>query len=50
MPLMQENAQTSLVNESGCCAGGHSRGLQAVRVRTAVGWMVLASGAAHYYE
>ena len=30
--------------------GGHSRGLQAVRVRTASGWMVLASDAAHYYE
>jgi len=30
--------------------GGHSRGLQAVRVRTSVGWMVLASDAAHYYE
>lgn len=32
------------------CIGGHSRGLQAVRVQTAVGWMVLASDAAHYYE
>ncbi|MEM1268118.1 MAG: N-acyl homoserine lactonase family protein [Pseudomonadota bacterium] len=30
--------------------GGHSRGLQAVRVRTAEGWMCLASDAAHYYE
>ena len=30
--------------------GGHSRGLQAVRVRTASGWMVLASDAAHFYE
>jgi glyoxylase-like metal-dependent hydrolase (beta-lactamase superfamily II) len=30
--------------------GGHSRGLQAVRVRTATGWMCLASDAAHYYE
>lgn len=30
--------------------GGHSRGLQAVRVRTAAGWMVLASDAAHFYE
>lgn len=30
--------------------GGHSRGLQFVRVRTAVGWLVLASDAAHYYE
>ncbi|WP_298837372.1 N-acyl homoserine lactonase family protein [uncultured Roseobacter sp.] len=32
------------------CIGGHSRGLQAVRVRTEQGWMVLASDAAHYYE
>lgn len=32
------------------CIGGHSRGLQAVRVRTASGWMVLASDAAHFYE
>lgn len=30
--------------------GGHSRGLQAVRVRTRSGWMVLASDAAHFYE
>ncbi|MCA0998289.1 N-acyl homoserine lactonase family protein [Alloyangia pacifica] len=30
--------------------GGHSRGLQAVRVRTSVGWLVLASDAAHFYE
>lgn len=30
--------------------GGHSRGLQAVRVKTAAGWMCLASDAAHYYE
>ena len=30
--------------------GGHSRGLQAVRVRTAAGWLCLASEAAHYYE
>ena len=30
--------------------GGHSRGLQAVRVRTSAGWMVLASDAAHFYE
>lgn len=30
--------------------GGHSRGLQAVRVRTDLGWLVLASDAAHYYE
>jgi glyoxylase-like metal-dependent hydrolase (beta-lactamase superfamily II) len=32
------------------CVGGHSKGLQIVRVRTAVGWMVLASDASHYYE
>ena len=32
------------------CIGGHSRGLQCVRVRTKVGWMVLASDAAHFYE
>lgn len=30
--------------------GGHSAGLQCVRVRTARGWLVLASDAAHYYE
>lgn len=30
--------------------GGHSRGMQAVRVRTEAGWLVLASDAAHYYE
>lgn len=30
--------------------GGHSRGLQAVRVRTQSGWLVLASDAAHFYE
>ena len=30
--------------------GGHSRGLQCVRVRTAAGWLVLASDAAHFYE
>jgi len=30
--------------------GGHSRGLQAVRVRTEAGWLCLASDAAHYYE
>lgn len=30
--------------------GGHSRGLQAVRVKTAAGWLVLASDAAHFYE
>ena len=32
------------------CIGGHSRGLQAVRVRTEAGWLVLASDAAHYWE
>lgn len=32
------------------CIGGHSRGLQAVRVQTKAGAMVLASDAAHYYE
>ncbi|MEL7215070.1 MAG: N-acyl homoserine lactonase family protein, partial [Pseudomonadota bacterium] len=30
--------------------GGHARGLQAVRVKTAAGWLVLASDATHYYE
>lgn len=30
--------------------GGHSRGLQALRVMTAVGPVVLASDAAHFYE
>lgn len=32
------------------CIGGHSRGLQCVRVLTEAGWLVLASDAAHYYE
>ena len=32
------------------CLGGHSRGLQAVRVQTDAGWLCLASDAAHYYE
>ncbi|WP_371154481.1 N-acyl homoserine lactonase family protein [Jannaschia sp. 2305UL9-9] len=32
------------------CIGGHSKGLQAVRVRTGAGWLCLASDAAHYYE
>lgn len=32
------------------CIGGHSRGMQAVRVRTQTGWMVLASDATHFYE
>lgn len=31
-------------------AAGHSMGLQAVRVKTAAGWMVLASDASHFYE
>lgn len=30
--------------------GGHSRGLQSVRVITSAGWLVLASDAAHFYE
>lgn len=30
--------------------GGHSRGLQAVRVKTREGWLCLASDAAHFYE
>lgn len=30
--------------------GGHTDGLQVVRVRTAEGWTVLASDAAHFYE
>lgn len=30
--------------------GGHTRGLQSVRVRTERGWVVLASDASHYYE
>lgn len=30
--------------------GGHAKGIQAVRVRTARGWVVLASDSAHYYE
>jgi glyoxylase-like metal-dependent hydrolase (beta-lactamase superfamily II) len=29
--------------------GGHTRGLQAVRVHTRVGWIVLASDASHLY-
>ena len=32
------------------CIGGHSRGLQAVRVRTEAGWLCLASDATHLYE
>jgi len=32
------------------CIGGHSRGLQCVRVRTRSGWLVLASDATHFYE
>jgi len=31
-------------------AGGHSAGLQCVRVHTARGWVVLASDVAHFYE
>ncbi|KAI3593393.1 MBL-fold metallo-hydrolase superfamily (plasmid) [Cupriavidus sp. U2] len=30
--------------------GGHTDGLQVVRVRTARGWVLLASDAAHFYE
>ena len=30
--------------------GGHTRGLQSVRVRTQRGWVVLASDASHFYE
>ncbi|MCV0424946.1 MAG: N-acyl homoserine lactonase family protein [Roseibium sp.] len=30
--------------------GGHSKGLQVVRVLTGTGWMCLASDASHYYE
>ncbi|RTZ40754.1 N-acyl homoserine lactonase family protein [Candidimonas sp. SYP-B2681] len=30
--------------------GGHTKGLQAVRVHTKRGWVVLASDASHYYE
>jgi glyoxylase-like metal-dependent hydrolase (beta-lactamase superfamily II) len=30
--------------------GGHTDGLQVVRVRTGTGWLVLASDASHYYE
>jgi glyoxylase-like metal-dependent hydrolase (beta-lactamase superfamily II) len=30
--------------------GGHTDGLQAVRVSTATGWLVLASDASHFYE
>ncbi|ARP80769.1 MBL fold hydrolase [Bordetella genomosp. 8] len=30
--------------------GGHTRGLQVVRVHTARGWVVLASDASHYYR
>jgi len=30
--------------------GGHTKGLQVVRVSTEIGWLVLASDASHYYE
>jgi glyoxylase-like metal-dependent hydrolase (beta-lactamase superfamily II) len=30
--------------------GGHTMGLQVVRVATKIGWVVLASDASHYYE
>ncbi|APX12183.1 N-acyl homoserine lactonase family protein [Tateyamaria omphalii] len=29
--------------------GGHTKGMQAVRIRTQAGWLVLASDAAHFY-
>jgi glyoxylase-like metal-dependent hydrolase (beta-lactamase superfamily II) len=32
------------------CVGGHSRGLQVVRVKTESGYICLASDASHYYE
>jgi glyoxylase-like metal-dependent hydrolase (beta-lactamase superfamily II) len=32
------------------CVGGHSKGLQAVRVKTQSGYLCLASDATHYYE
>lgn len=32
------------------CVGGHSRGLQVVRVKTVAGYLCLASDASHYYE
>ena len=32
------------------CVGGHSRGLQVVRVKTGSGYLCLASDASHYYE
>lgn len=32
------------------CIGGHSQGLQAVRVKTSAGYLCLASDASHYYE
>ncbi|WP_433461919.1 N-acyl homoserine lactonase family protein [Spirillospora sp. CA-128828] len=32
-----------------CLIGGHTKGLQAVRVHTGRGWVVLASDALHYY-
>jgi glyoxylase-like metal-dependent hydrolase (beta-lactamase superfamily II) len=30
--------------------GGHTAGMQAVRIQTRRGWVVLASDASHYYE
>ena len=32
------------------CVGGHAKGLQIVQVKTASGWLCLASDATHYYE
>lgn len=33
-----------------CLIGGHTQGLQVVRVRTERGWVVLASDAVHYFD
>ena len=33
-----------------CLVGGHTSGLQVVRVRTTRGWVVIASDAVHYYD
>lgn len=33
-----------------CLVGGHTEGLQVVRVHTRRGWIVLASDASHFYE
>lgn len=44
MPLLQ------VLSKQIVHVGGHTRGLQVVRVHTARGWIVLASDASHYYE